>query len=362
MKKITVNLKEHKYDIIIKRGLLKHAGELIKDLEIGQKTCVITNALIDKNYGNALRDSLNKEKIGFFFRLIEDSEKAKSAHLCLKVIKEILKFEHRKGVFITAFGGGVVGDVAGFIASIYKRGIPYIQIPTTLLAQIDSSIGGKTGVDLKEAKNLIGSFYQPHLVLIDVSLLKSLSLRQMRSGLAEAIKYGIIKDSSILDYIDDYYPDILKGNEEIMEPLVYRCAKIKAEIVEMDEKEKYMIRTILNFGHTIGHALEAASDYRMYTHGEAIAIGMLVALMIGVKLGVNSFALYERIKNLLRKIGLPVHIKNKIRINDIIKAYYYDKKFKDKENRFVLVKGLEKPFVKENIPLKLIQQTINIHY
>jgi 3-dehydroquinate synthase len=272
-----------------------------------------------------------------------------------------LKFEKTLDTFIIALGGGVVGDLSGFIASIYKRGIPYIQIPTTLLGQIDSGIGGKTAVDLKEAKNMIGTFYQPALVLNDISLLKTLSPRQMRSGIAEAIKYGIIRDSSILDYIERYLKEIMAFNENILEDLVYRCAKIKAEIVEIDEKEKKNIRTILNFGHTLGHALETASGYRLYTHGEAIGIGMLTALYIGVKLKITPLDLLNRVRDLMRKVGLPLKINQKISVNKIIQAYYYDKKFKAKKNRFILIKNFGKTIIKENIPLSLVREAVKSH-
>jgi len=362
MKKITLKLKDKNYDIIINTDLIKNTGLFLSKLNLGTHAFVITNSIINKNYGEILKASLKKKKITSTFRLVKDSEKAKSVHTCIKIIKEMLRYEAVSDIFIIAFGGGVVGDLSGFIASIYKRGIHYIQIPTTLLGQIDSGIGGKTAVDLKEAKNMVGSFYQPSLVLDDISLLKTLNPRQMRSGIAEAIKYGIIRDGFILNYIDKYFAGIMAFNEQILESLVFRCVKIKKEIVEIDEKESKGIRTILNFGHTIGHALEAASGYSLYTHGEAIGLGMLVALNIGVKLKITPQALVERIKYLMTKVGLPLRINPKISVEKIIQAYYYDKKFKAQRNRFVLVKDIGKTLIKENIALFVVKEAIKEFY
>jgi 3-dehydroquinate synthase len=362
MKKITLRLKENAYDIIIASGLLKKSGSFIRKLKIGRHAYIITNYKIKKNYGKILKDSLNKEDITSNFRLVKDNEKAKSIYLSIKIIKDILRLNKTTDTFIVAFGGGVIGDLSGFIASIYKRGIPYVQIPTTLLGQIDSGIGGKTAVDLKEAKNMIGTFYQPSLVLNDISLLKSLDKRQLRSGIAEAIKYGIIKDGFILNYIEKNLNKIFAYNEEVLENLIYHCAKIKAKIVEFDEKEKKMLRTILNFGHTIGHALEAASGYKTYTHGEAIGIGMLVALEIGTKLKLTSQGLLKRVEDLLKKVGLPVKINRRLELERIIQAHYFDKKFKGKENRFVLIQKIGRPIIKEKVPLPLIKEAIKKYY
>jgi|YelNatPaOPRAMG01_1025707.scaffolds.fasta_scaffold12445_9 3-dehydroquinate synthase len=358
MKRITVKIKDNPYDIVIGCNLLKKAGLFINRLKVGNQAYIVTHQIINNNFGKILKDSLEKEGIRSVFKIVKDTEKTKSIYISIRLIKDILKIERSNNTFIIALGGGVIGDLVGFTASIYKRGIPYIQIPTTLLGQIDSGIGGKTAVDLKEAKNIIGTFYQPSLVLNDISLLKTLNTKNLRSGLAEAIKYGIIKDGFILDYIQSYLKNIFMFDEKILEEIVWRCAKIKKEIVEIDEKEKKMIRTILNFGHTIGHALETASGYRGYTHGEAISIGMLVALEIGVILGITKEDLLKRIEDLLKNVGLPTRIDKKISLEKIIQAYYHDKKFKGVKNRFVLIKDIGKPIIEENIPLNLIKKVI----
>ncbi|MCM8791946.1 MAG: 3-dehydroquinate synthase [Candidatus Omnitrophica bacterium] len=362
MKKISVRLKENKYAIIINNNLIRQAGTFIGELKIGKHAYVITNSLINRDYGWILKRSLDIRKIKSTFKFVQNSEKAKSIYTCLEIIKDILKRCRTDDIFIIAFGGGVIGDLAGFVASIYKRGVPFIQIPTTLLGQIDSGIGGKTAVNLKEAKNLIGTFYQPYLVLNDTSLLKTLDVRQIRSGIAEAIKYGVIKNDFILTYIENHLDKIYAKDEMVLEKLIYYCAKIKAKIVELDEKEKKSYRTVLNFGHTIGHALEAASQYKIYTHGEAIAIGMLVALEIGVNLGITSKNSFIRIKKLLGKVKMPIKINKRVSLDQIIQAYYYDKKFKTTKNRFVLIKDIGRPIIKENIPLSLIKKTIIRYY
>ena len=275
MKKITVRLKEREHQIIIDDNILSRAGELIRRLKIGDHAFIITNPTIKRIFEKKLKLSLAKQSISTKIKVIADSEKSKSMPVAVSLIKDIADYDINKKIFIVALGGGVIGDLAGFPASIYKRGIPYVQIPTTLLAQIDSSIGGKTAVDLKQAKNLIGAFYQPRLIISDLSCLNTLGMRDIRSGLAEAIKYGIIKDKSLFSYIQRNYKHLINRKTKYLEPLIFRCSKIKSEIVQKDEKEKKQIRTVLNFGHTIGHAIEAASGYRGYNHGEAVAIGMI---------------------------------------------------------------------------------------
>jgi 3-dehydroquinate synthase len=291
------------------------------------------------------------------FKVVPDSEKSKDIKVAALLIKDLAKFDLRKRTFIIALGGGVVGDLSGFVASVYKRGIPYIQVPTTLLAQVDSSIGGKTAVDLSEGKNLVGAFYQPRMVFSDISLLKTLSKRQLSSGLAEVIKYGIIRDSKLFLYLEKNYKDIINLKAETLEHIVRACVKIKSEIVSLDEREEKGLRTVLNFGHTIGHAVEAASGFNKYNHGEAIALGMLVALSISVKLGLIKETLSKRAELLINNVGLPVKI-SKVPLRRILSRYYHDKKFIGAKNRFVLTLGLGKTRIVKDIPLKLISSAI----
>jgi len=357
VKTIKVNLKQRSYKIIIANNALEKTGKLIKDLKVGTDAYIITNPTINRLYGNSLQKTLKISGINSKIKLIPDSEKSKSLELAYSLIRDISKFAQKKKIFIIAFGGGVVGDLAGFIASIYKRGTAYIQIPTTLLAQVDSSIGGKTGVDLTEGKNLVGAFFQPKLVLTDIGLIRSLNQKQLSSGLAEVIKYGLISNKKLFAFLETKYKDILTKKQSALEFVIASSADIKAKIVSADEKEELGLRTTLNFGHTIGHAIETAGNYSKYTHGEAVALGMLVACDISKTLGLINDNILKKTEGLIKKYGLPVKIEN-LSLDKIIKSHYQDKKFIGSKNRFVLLERIGKTRVVENIPLKIITTAI----
>lgn len=357
MKIIKVGLGERSHNIVIARGILNSAGRIIRGLNIGDDAFIITNRLIKNKYGARLNSSLKKSGISIRYRMVADSEKSKSINNVFSIIKDLSLYDRKKKVFIIALGGGVIGDIAGFVASVYKRGIPYVQVPTTLLAQIDSAIGGKTAVDLSEGKNLVGAFYQPRLILTDLATLDSLDGRQIKAGLSEAIKYAVIKDKALFLFLEKKHRGLLQLNKKETGFLVYECSKIKAGIIERDEKEKKGLRTILNFGHTIGHAIEAACGFKGYNHGEAVALGMLASAYISEKMGFIDNALRSRIKCLVKTVGLPVRIKG-IAISKIIKAHYKDKKFLGRENRLVLIKGIAKPVIARNIKLSLITNAL----
>lgn len=358
MKTIKVDLKERSYNIVVGYGISSLLGRQIRALKVGTDAFIITNSLVKNKYGKVLAHALKASGISSRFKVIPDSEKSKSAETASAVIKDLAVFDKGRKIFVIAFGGGVVGDLSGFVASIYKRGIPYIQIPTTLLAQVDSAIGGKTALDLSTGKNLVGAFYQPRLVFSDIKFLQTLSRRQLKSGLAEVVKYGIIKDSDLFSFLEKKHKDILTMKQLLFEYIIERCSKIKAEIVSKDEREEKGLRTILNFGHTIGHAIETASKFESYNHGEAIAMGMLVAADISVLLGLTDKATSSRIENIISKIGLPIKINN-IKLESIINAHYSDKKFIGKYNKFVLIAGIGKARIVENIPLKTIKEALN---
>ncbi|MFA5063426.1 MAG: 3-dehydroquinate synthase [Candidatus Omnitrophota bacterium] len=356
MRAIRVKLDKRSYDIVIGSGALSLLAKYAGKLNLGNSAYVITNPLVKKACFSSLSRELQKSGLSFKVKVIPDTEKSKSISILVSVINDLARFDLKKRTFIIALGGGVVGDLSGLVASIYKRGIPYIQIPTTLLAQVDSAIGGKTAVDLKEGKNLIGAFYQPRLVLSDVDLLKTLPLRQLRTGLAEIIKYGVIKDASLFAYLEKNWKDILKVKREALERVVSASSKIKADIVQRDEREDKGLRTILNFGHTAGHAIEAASGFK-YTHGEAVALGMLAALEISRDLGFINNSLKVRVENVIKKSGLPVQIKG-LTLKKIIKAFYRDKKFIGSRNRLVLAAGLGKARVVKDVPLEIIETAL----
>ncbi len=360
MKSINLKLEQNEYKIIVDESGYKDLGKSLKKLKLGQDAIVITSSVIRKLQGKKIESILRKE--GFKVKVFElpDGEKAKTAKFALKLLEEIASYDVLKKPFIVAFGGGVIGDLAGFVAAVYKRGIPYIQIPTTFLAQIDSSIGGKTAIDLPVGKNLVGSFYQPKIVYSNVKVLKTLDIRQIRNGLAEAIKYGIIYDKKLFKFIANNYQKLLSKNMSALEHVVTRCSQIKAEVVMADEKETKKIRTILNFGHTVGHAIEAAGKYKLYQHGEAVALGMRVAAAISYELKMLSEYDLVQINRLISDVGLPEMIK-KVSLKDILSIMQHDKKFVSGQNRFVLAKEIGKVSVVDGISLSVIRKSTKIY-
>lgn len=357
MRKIKVNLGRRSYDIIIGKSILDKLAAYLRKLNIGEDAYIITNALLKDKYGAGLSKVLEGAGFSCRFKTVADSEKSKSLESAGQVIKDLAKFDQRRKVFIIAFGGGVVGDLAGFVASVYKRGISYVQIPTTLLAQVDSAIGGKTAVDLDLGKNLVGAFYQPRLVFSEIDFLKSLDRRQVASGMAEVIKYAIIKDSDLFRYLENKHRDISSLKPAALEKIIGVCSGIKAVIASRDEKEVLGLRTILNFGHTFGHAIESACGYKGYNHGEAVGLGMVAASDLSCRLGFIDKQLAWRIESLIKLYGLPVKLK-RISTKKIINAYYHDKKFVGKQNRLVLVRGITQPVVVRGIALDLIKEAI----
>lgn len=357
MRKVTVSLKKRSYPILIGRGLLGRLGKLLRKADFGTDAYCVTNARIKNKYGRALAQALSGSGIGLRWKIVPEGEGSKSTASAFSLLRGLAAFDRKRRVFIIAFGGGVIGDLAGFAASIYKRGIPYIQVPTTLLAQVDSSIGGKTAVDLAIGKNLLGAIYQPKMVLSDISLLGSLDARQISSGLAEVIKYAAIKDKTFMAWLERNIGRILSADAAALEYTVYRCSRIKAAIVSRDETEEKGLRTVLNFGHTIGHALEAAGGYRKYNHGEAVALGMLAACALSSILGRLPAQDARRIESLIRRSGLPVRI-SKINPELVIRAHYRDKKFIGAKNRFVLLDGIGRARLAQNLPLGLIRRAL----
>ncbi len=354
---IPVKLKENGYTIVVGHHILRTLGKYLKKLNMGKDAIVVTHPFLRRTYGPVIEQSLKKEGYQLKYIDVASGEQSKSAHVAFDVIEKIARFDVDKEIFIIALGGGVLGDLAGYVASCYKRGVPYVQIPTTLLAQIDSAIGGKTAVDLPVGKNLMGAIYQPKIVFSDVTVLKTLDQRQIRNGLAEAVKYGIIQDAKLFHFIDQNVQKIFNLNDSVMSHLITSCSQIKANVVMKDEKETKGIRTILNFGHTLGHAIEAAGKFQLYQHGEAVALGMRIASQISLKLGLVREGDGRSIQQLISKLGLPEKIKG-LKIKDILSMMKHDKKFLNGKNRFVLVEKIGKVSVHQNIPHEVIVKTV----
>lgn len=328
MKIINVSLGARSYSIVVGTGLVDSLSEYLPE----GKIAVISTPIIMTLYGSKL------ESIGRDYDIIQvpDGEDAKTWETVESVLGQLLEYGLDRKSCIVALGGGTVGDLAGFIASIYMRGINVVQIPTTLLAMVDSSIGGKTAVNHPKGKNLVGSFHQPAKVIIDPVFLDSLPIREIRSGLAETMKYGIISDSEILDILEKTPVEDLKG--EKMAELIARCAAIKAEYVAKDERDNKGIRAALNYGHTAGHAVENLTKHK-YNHGEGVAIGMNVAGLIGVTLELYKPEMLKRQQALIEKIGLPGKVPD-LDIQSMVEVMHRDKKAEDGKIRFVLPTGL----------------------
>ncbi|MBI5874459.1 MAG: 3-dehydroquinate synthase [Deltaproteobacteria bacterium] len=343
MEHITVNLGERSYPIYIGRNNLDMVGELMKESGLKGKAACITNPTVAKLYGGRALQSL--EKAGFETRAIEipDGEEYKNIEWVSHIYDKLIEYKMERQSPVVALGGGVIGDISGFAAATYLRGAPFIQIPTTLLAQVDSSVGGKTGVNHPKGKNLIGAFYQPKLVLIDADVLKTLEARDVKAGLAEVIKYGIIRDSNFFSFLERQYNDCLQSGDSLLHAIKRSC-EIKADVVSEDETETG-VRAILNFGHTFGHAIEAATHYKELRHGEAVALGMAAAARLSLKLGLCSKEVCERIERLISKIGLPTKlsaISNHLSASDLFKAMEVDKKMAGGKIKFVMVEAIGK--------------------
>ncbi len=358
MKKIKVSLGARSYNIIIKNGIIASAGSVIKALNTARACFVLTNEKVKSLYGSRLRRSLSDSGLASVFCTVADSEKAKSHTSWFRVIKSLAMFDKGRGVCILSLGGGVVGDLGGFVAATYRRGTDFIQIPTTLLAQVDASIGGKVAIDTDFAKNLIGAFHQPKVVLTDTTVLNSLPARQVRNGLAEVVKYAVILDAKLFLYLEKNISEILNLAPACMEYIVSRCSRLKAEVVSVDERETTGYRSILNFGHTIGHAIESASCYKnSLNHGEAIAIGMMSAFDIAADIGMVSCGSAHRLENLLKQAGLPVNIKG-INPYKVISAMQHDKKIRNSKKRWILPKAIGHAVVCSDIPTGIVKRSV----
>ena len=328
-------------------------------MNVGDSIFLITSPRIGKLYLSSLKKGL--QQAGFrdiHVNYVSDGERYKNYTSYKKLSLQLLKAsrESNNKIFILNLGGGVVGDLGGFVAATFKRGIDYIQVPSTLLAFVDCGIGGKVGIDFDGGKNIIGAFHQPRLVYADLSLLKTLSKRELRSGFAEVIKYGAICSYDLFEFIEEHIGDIFALKKDAIERIVHECYTIKADIVKRDELDTKGIRARLNFGHTIGHAVESASNYA-YRHGEAVSIGMVCANDIAVKQGLLTKGESARIENLLIKAGLPVNIKN-CSVKDIMNYFWRDKKFENGKNKFIFVTQIGKTDIVEDIPVNIIEDVI----
>ncbi len=332
MRKLRVSLpQDRSYEIQIGPDVLGSAGARIAAVARSKRVVVITQPPIARHWSEPLLSSLQAAGLDVSVISYPAGERHKQLPAIARLYERLYNLPgiDRKTLLV-ALGGGVVGDMVGFVAATYLRGLDYVQVPTTLLAMVDSSVGGKTGVDFREGKNLVGAFYQPRLVLADTRTLSTLPVRERRSGLSEVVKYGVIREPTLLE--------TAQGDD--WEAMVERSCAIKAEVVGGDEREESGLRAILNFGHTIGHALEGATNYRRYKHGEAIAIGMVSAALIGEEAGVTPSEVTARLRTVLTAVGLPVNLPEDIDDAALIELTGRDKKAAGGVARYVLAQGL----------------------
>ena len=356
MQTISVALQDRSYPIWIENKLLAKLPELLTPMNKGQKWVIFSQNKIINLYGNSLRENLKSVGFQVEILVLPDGEKAKSLSIIEGIFSNLIELDCDRSSTFLALGGGVVGDVTGFIAATYMRGVDYIQIPTTLLAMVDSSIGGKTGVNLPYGKNLVGAIWQPKAVVIDPKLLESLENREISSAMGEVIKYGAILDKELFDLISNNIEDVLKlSNSDLLIEIISRCAKLKADVVVQDERESGK-RCILNFGHTIGHALETHFGFDTLRHGEAVAYGMLVAGKISIEELRFNIDEYEMLQMIIEKLPLPVI--PEFDPTDILKIMQSDKKVKDGKLHFVLLEGIGEALIVNNVNEETMMNTL----
>ncbi len=356
---VNVPLGHRSYQIKIGTGIFDGLGEECAKLKLGSRCAIISDRHVAPFYARRAQRSLTAAGFECVPIVVPAGETAKSLKTVQACYDQLAAARLERKSFIVALGGGVVGDLAGFVAATYLRGIPFVQVPTTLLAQVDSSVGGKVGVNLRAGKNLVGSFHQPRLVLCDLEAFSTLPAREYRAGLAEIIKYGIIYDAQLFARVERELPKLLKREPRILASVIARCCQIKAEVVRQDETERGL-RAILNFGHTIGHALEATSQYGKYLHGEAISLGQVAAARLSAKLAGLAERDVQRICALLARAGLPVRLRlSATQQTKLLAAMKLDKKVSGGEIRFVLAKRIGKVLIGQRVPAVVLNQVLS---
>ncbi len=332
---VRVNLRERAYDIRIGAGLLAQVGQFLSHRAQARRAVIITDDHVARAHAEPLAQTLKTAGLQIDTLLVPAGEQTKCIAQADRLWNELLKCGADRQTMVIAIGGGVVGDLAGFVAASYARGVPFIQVPTTLLAQVDSSVGGKVGVNLPHAKNMVGAFWQPLEVWIDTQTLTTLPDREYRSGLAEVVKYGVILDADFFARLQRDAAPLLQRQSTVLQEVIARCCRLKADVVEADEREETGHRAILNYGHTFAHALEAVAGYGQLLHGEAVSIGMVCAARLAASLKRIDDKFVARQSSLLTALGLPIALP-KIDHDDILRAMLHDKKTQHGKLQFIL--------------------------
>lgn len=351
---LAVKLPEREYPIYIGNSLLSNTQLIAKHIAANQ-VLIVSNDKVAPLYLASLQGALNQCQVDVV--ILADGESNKNQHSLFTIYNALIEKQHHRDTTLIALGGGVVGDITGFAAATFHRGVRFIQIPTTLLAQVDASVGGKTAINHPLGKNLIGSFHQPHAVIIDLATLKTLPLREFRAGLAEVIKYGLLAGGVFLkQLIDMLHADFNQTSPQLVD-IIATCCQIKASFVQSDERELGS-RALLNLGHTFAHALEACTQYKRWLHGEAVAIGLYCAALLSNHLGYLEKKYVNQIDNLLEAASLPRRIPQDIDTNQLFALLFNDKKIKNNKLRFVLLRSPGDCYVDEKVPLTSVQCVI----
>jgi len=357
MEKVRVNLADRSYDILISGGWLDELGRHLRGIVPSEKILVVTDSRVGKLYADKTVESLRKEDFPTDIITLPEGEENKTLDTVERIYNFLADNNFPRRATLVALGGGVVGDITGFAAATYMRGVNFVQIPTSLLAMVDSSVGGKTGVNHPLGKNLIGAFYQPKFVFIDTSLLKTLAPEEFYAGMAEVIKYGMIKNEAFFEFLSDEMDALVSGDMKSINTIIKRCCEIKAEVVSEDEREAG-IRAILNFGHTVGHAIEALTNYHKYRHGEAVAIGMIAASQIAIKMGMLSEMEVQRLWQVVSRAKLPYRLLELDPI-DIVERMKKDKKVRSEKIRFVLPRQIGETVIRDDVSEQIMIDVLN---
>lgn len=354
MKTLTLNLGERSYPIHIGPGLLGQS-DLLRPHIKGRQVLIVSNEVVAPLYLEQVRDSLEGLQVDTL--VLPDGEHTKNLQTLSRIYDKLLESRHERSTTLIALGGGVIGDITGFAAASYQRGVHFIQIPTTLLSQVDSSVGGKTGVNHPLGKNMIGAFYQPRCVLADTRVLDSLPLRELQAGLAEVIKYGLIDNLRFFEWLESNIEGLLARDQALLTEAVHESCADKARVVAADEKEGG-VRALLNLGHTFGHAIENGLGYGVWLHGEAVATGMVMAADLSARMGMVSWEEAARAKALIVRAGLPVLPPDSLSADDYLRLMAFDKKVVSGKIRFILMQGLGHTVIESEIDAGLLRQTL----
>ncbi|GAB4319567.1 MAG: 3-dehydroquinate synthase [Candidatus Sumerlaeia bacterium] len=355
---IEVDLGERSYPIYIGAGGLGRTGEFVRRHCAAERALVVSNTTVGPLYSGCVMDALRAADVAADLLILPDGEKYKTLDTLNQIFDFLLERGYPRRSVLLALGGGVIGDVVGFAAAAYMRGVEFVQLPTSLLAMVDSSVGGKTGVNHRLGKNMIGAFYQPRFVLTDTRVLGTLAESEFRAGFAEVIKYAVIRDAAFFDFLEERSAALFAQESAPLAEMIARCCRIKAQVVEEDERESGL-RAILNFGHTIGHAIETLAGYEGIKHGEAVAIGMSAACRIAEGMGLMCADAADRVRGLIAGVGLPCRQSLGLDTQALVECLFKDKKVRSGRLRFVLPVEIGRVVIRDDVPLDLVRAAID---